>query len=68
MLFVQISLYKRFSKIGFPRSLKMGEMAPYVLENFEWYSREVAFPPLPLPSNYEDLCPDFDLVATEEAT
>ncbi|KAJ8433719.1 hypothetical protein Cgig2_004348 [Carnegiea gigantea] len=47
--------------MGFPRLLKMDGMALYLLENFEWYRREVAFPPLPLPSNYEDLCPDFNL-------
>lgn len=42
-------------------------MALYVLENFEWYWREVAFPPLPLPTDYQDLCPDFDLAKVEEA-
>ena len=44
----------------------MDEMTLYVLGNFEWYCREVAFPPLPLPSDYEDLCPGFDLAMAEE--
>jgi len=33
--------------------------------NFDWYCMEVAFPPLPLLSNYEDLCPGFDLDVAE---
>ncbi|KAJ8444774.1 hypothetical protein Cgig2_011736 [Carnegiea gigantea] len=52
----------------FPRSLKTDEMVRYVVENFEWYHRGVSFPPLPLPSDYEDLCPDFDLAVAKEAT
>jgi len=40
----------------------------YALENFKWYCREVAFPPLSLPSDYKDQCLDFDLVSAEEAT
>ncbi|KAJ8429900.1 hypothetical protein Cgig2_008785 [Carnegiea gigantea] len=53
--------------MGFLRLLKTDDMALYVLENFEWYRREVVFRPLPLPSNYEDLCLGFDLTAAEEA-
>ncbi|KAJ8443306.1 hypothetical protein Cgig2_015784 [Carnegiea gigantea] len=53
--------------MGFPCSLKTDKMALYVLENFEWYHREVAFPPLPLPSDYKDLCLDFDLAVAEGA-
>ncbi|KAJ8438772.1 hypothetical protein Cgig2_009890 [Carnegiea gigantea] len=53
--------------MGFPHSLKTNEMALYALENFEWYCREVALPPLPLLSDYKDLRLDFDLAATEEA-
>ncbi|KAJ8421918.1 hypothetical protein Cgig2_021607 [Carnegiea gigantea] len=68
MLVVQTSLSKRHSKMGFPRLLKTDEMALYALENFEWYYRKVAFPPLPLPSNYEGLCLDFDLATIKEAT
>ncbi|KAJ8425979.1 hypothetical protein Cgig2_029026 [Carnegiea gigantea] len=51
----------------FPRFLMTDEMALYILENFEWYRREVAFPPLPLPTNYKDLCLDFNLAAAKEA-
>jgi len=56
-----------FPKMVFPRSLKTDQMALYILENFEWYWREVAFPPLPLLYDYKDLCPDFDLAAATEA-
>ncbi|KAJ8422193.1 hypothetical protein Cgig2_011945 [Carnegiea gigantea] len=51
----------------FPHSLKTNAISLYILEKFEWYRRGVAFPPLPLPSDYEDLCSDFNLAATEEA-
>ncbi|KAJ8427202.1 LOW QUALITY PROTEIN: hypothetical protein Cgig2_011778 [Carnegiea gigantea] len=49
----------------FPRSLKTDEMTLYVLENFEWDQREVAFPHLPLLYDYKDLCPEFDLTTAE---
>jgi len=54
--------------MGFPHSLKTDEVALYVLENFEWYCRKVVFHPLPLPSDYRDLCPDFDLAVARKAT
>ncbi|KAJ8435893.1 LOW QUALITY PROTEIN: hypothetical protein Cgig2_010926 [Carnegiea gigantea] len=41
-------------------------MALYMLGNFEWYRKEVVFPPRPLPSDYEELCPGFVLAAAEE--
>ncbi|KAJ8424845.1 hypothetical protein Cgig2_030072 [Carnegiea gigantea] len=41
-------------------------MALYGLANFEWYRRRLAFRPLPLPSDYKDLCPDFDLIVFEK--
>ena len=61
-------LYQYFfsSKIRFPCSLMTDEMALYVLGNFELYRKEVAFPPLPLMSDYEVLCLGFDLVVVEE--
>ena len=65
---VQTSLVQRAFPDGFPCILKIDEMTLYVLENFEWHPREVAFSPLPLPSDYEDLCPNFDLATAEEAT
>ncbi|KAJ8441393.1 hypothetical protein Cgig2_009101 [Carnegiea gigantea] len=52
--------------MGCPRSLTTDEMTLYVVGNFEWYRREVAFPPRPLPSNYEELCPGFALAKAEE--
>ncbi|KAJ8438645.1 hypothetical protein Cgig2_016391 [Carnegiea gigantea] len=65
-LCTSFTLTKGFPRWGFPRSLKTDEMALYVLKNFEWYRKEVAFPPLLLPSDYEDLYPDFDLAVAEE--
>jgi len=56
------------SKMGFPRSFMTDEMALYILGNFEWYRREVAFPPLQLPPDYKELCLDFVLVEAEEYT
>ncbi|KAJ8434129.1 hypothetical protein Cgig2_024247 [Carnegiea gigantea] len=41
-------------------------MALYVLGNFEWHCRKVVFPPAPLPYNYRELCPDFNLAVAEE--
>ncbi|KAJ8444842.1 hypothetical protein Cgig2_008899 [Carnegiea gigantea] len=52
--------------MGFPHSLTTDEMALYILGNFKWYRREVAFPPGPLPYHYEELCPDFDLAVAKE--
>ena len=52
--------------MGFPCSLTTDEMALYVLDNFEWYRREVVFPPRPLPYDYEELCPDFNLTVAKE--
>ncbi|KAJ8423521.1 hypothetical protein Cgig2_011982 [Carnegiea gigantea] len=52
--------------MGFPRSLATDEMALYALGNFEWYRREVVFPPRPLPCDYEELCSDFALAMVEE--
>ncbi|KAJ8422375.1 hypothetical protein Cgig2_006445 [Carnegiea gigantea] len=45
----------------FPRSLTMNEMALFMLGNFEWYRREVAFSPRPLLYDYDKLCPGFEL-------
>ncbi|KAJ8433817.1 hypothetical protein Cgig2_017887 [Carnegiea gigantea] len=47
--------------MDFPRSLTTDEIALYVLGNFEWYRRKVAFAPRLLPTNYEELCPGFVL-------
>ncbi|KAJ8425253.1 hypothetical protein Cgig2_015860 [Carnegiea gigantea] len=44
----------------------MDEMALYVLGNFEYYRREVVFPPRPLPYDYRELCPNFNLTMVEE--
>ncbi|KAJ8441400.1 hypothetical protein Cgig2_002359 [Carnegiea gigantea] len=52
--------------MGFPSSLMTGEMVLYILDNFEWYRREVVCATGPMPYDYEELCPDFDLVVAEE--
>ncbi|KAJ8433471.1 hypothetical protein Cgig2_020643 [Carnegiea gigantea] len=49
-----------------PHWLTTDEMALSVLGNFKWHHREVAFPPLPLLSDHEDLCSSFDLAVAEE--
>ncbi|KAJ8426990.1 hypothetical protein Cgig2_033848 [Carnegiea gigantea] len=64
-LYVRID--KAFSKMGFPCLLTTGKMALYIVENFDWYRRKAAFPPLPLLSDYKDLCPYFNLTVAEEA-
>ncbi|KAJ8425254.1 hypothetical protein Cgig2_015861 [Carnegiea gigantea] len=52
--------------MGFPCSPTTDEMAVYDLGNFEWYGREVVFPPGPLPYDYRELCPDFNVAMAEE--
>ncbi|KAJ8419917.1 hypothetical protein Cgig2_028486 [Carnegiea gigantea] len=61
-------LHQRSSlpNIGFPCSLTTNEMTLYVLGKFERYRKEVVFPPHQLPSDYEELCPDFILAVAEE--
>ena len=41
------------------------EMALYILDNFEWYRREVVLPTGPLSCDYRELCPDFSLTVAE---
>jgi len=43
----------------------MDEIALYVLDNFEWYRREVVLPTRPLSYDYGELCPDFSLTVAE---
>jgi len=54
--------------MGFHRSLNTGETMLYVLGNFEWHRREVAFPLRLLPSDYEELCSNLVLAEAEEYT
>jgi len=46
--------------------LTTDELTLYVPGNFEWCRKEVAFPPLPLPSDYKDLCTGFDLAMAKQ--
>jgi len=65
-LYTDFPYIRLLFKMGFPHSLKTDEMVHYIVENFEWYHRGVSFPPLPLPSDYEDLGQDFDLAVAQE--
>ncbi|KAJ8444806.1 hypothetical protein Cgig2_014995 [Carnegiea gigantea] len=42
------------------------EMAQHVAYHFEWVRRGVAFPPLPLPNDFQALCPSYELAVAEE--
>jgi len=53
------------NNMGFPCSLAADEMTLYILDNFEWYCREVVLPTEPLPYGYGELCPDFGLTVAE---
>ncbi|KAJ8438471.1 hypothetical protein Cgig2_008958 [Carnegiea gigantea] len=64
----QFHSHKRSPNMVFSRFLRTDEIALYILDNFEWDRREVVFPPLPLPYDYKDMCLDFNLTTTEEAT
>ena len=62
-----IDLHRGVLHMAFPCSLSTGEMADYVAYHFEWDRRGVAFPPLPLPNDFQALCPSYKLVVAEEA-
>ena len=51
----------------FPRSFNTKEMAKYVIHSFQWDWRGIAFPPPPLSKDFQALCPNYELAATEEA-
>ncbi|KAJ8445062.1 hypothetical protein Cgig2_022582 [Carnegiea gigantea] len=42
-------------------------MTEYVVRHFEWDRRGVAFPPSPLPKDFQVVCPSYELVVAEEA-
>ncbi|KAJ8435870.1 hypothetical protein Cgig2_028578 [Carnegiea gigantea] len=54
--------------MAFPRSRSTSEMVQYVIRNFKWDRREVAFLPLPLPNDFQAMCQSYDLAITEGAT
>ncbi|KAJ8420864.1 hypothetical protein Cgig2_021280 [Carnegiea gigantea] len=62
-----IHLHRGVLSMAFHRSLSTGEMAEYVAYHFEWDRREVAFPPLPLPNDFQALCPSYELAVSKEA-
>jgi len=53
--------------MAFPRSLSTKEMIEYVVRHFTWDQRGVAFPPSPLPKDFQALCPSYELAVAEEA-
>jgi len=63
----RIDLHRGVFPMAFPRSLSILEMAEYVAYHFEWEQRGVAFPPLPLPNDFQALCPSYELVMAKEA-
>ena len=53
--------------MAFPCFLSNREMAEHVVYHFKWYRRGVAFPPSPLPKDFQALCPIYELTVAEEA-
>ncbi|KAJ8427752.1 hypothetical protein Cgig2_008556 [Carnegiea gigantea] len=51
--------------LTFPHSRSASEMGQYVIRNFEWDRRRVAFPLSPLPNAFQALCPSYDLAMAE---
>ncbi|KAJ8444094.1 hypothetical protein Cgig2_025095 [Carnegiea gigantea] len=62
---VTIVIWRSFH--GFPCSLSTKEMAEYVVRHFVWDQRGAAFPPLPLPKDFQALCSSYKLAVAEEA-
>jgi len=54
--------------MAFPHSLSTKDMAEYIICHFEWDRRGVAFPPSPLPNNFQALYQSYELAVAEEAT
>ena len=53
--------------MAFPRALDTKGMSEFVVRRFVWDQRGKAFPPLPLPKDFQTLCPDFNMVVAEQA-
>jgi len=53
--------------MAFLRSLDTKAMGEYVTRHFAWDQHGVAFPPSPLPKDFQALCPGFELAMAEEA-
>ncbi|KAJ8425845.1 hypothetical protein Cgig2_033940 [Carnegiea gigantea] len=54
--------------MAFRHSLSTRDMAEYVTYHFKCDRRRVAFPPLPLPNDFQALCRSYELAVAEEAT
>ncbi|KAJ8431710.1 hypothetical protein Cgig2_005217 [Carnegiea gigantea] len=53
--------------MAFPRSLDTKAMVEYIVRHFAWDQHGVAFPPLPLPKDFQALCLSYELVVAKEA-
>ncbi|KAJ8421645.1 hypothetical protein Cgig2_019218 [Carnegiea gigantea] len=53
--------------MAFPHSLDRKTMSEYVTHHFAWDRRGIAFPPSPLPKDFQTLCPGFELAMAEQA-
>ncbi|KAJ8433006.1 hypothetical protein Cgig2_010982 [Carnegiea gigantea] len=62
-----IGPHRGFFTMAFPYSRSTSEMAQYVIRNFEWDQRGVAFPLSPLSNDFQALCPSYDLAMVEKA-
>jgi len=62
-----IDLHWGIPFMAFPRSLSTNKMDEYVAYHFEWDQHWVAFPPLPLPNDFQALCLSYELAVVDEA-
>jgi len=53
--------------MAFPCFLTTKEMVEYVVCHFKWDRHGVSFPPLPLPKDFQALCPSYELAVAKEA-
>ncbi|KAJ8432823.1 hypothetical protein Cgig2_008537 [Carnegiea gigantea] len=53
--------------MAFPCFLDTKAMGEFITRHFSWDRRGVAFPPLPLPKDFQTLCPGFELALAEQA-
>ncbi|KAJ8434527.1 hypothetical protein Cgig2_030150 [Carnegiea gigantea] len=53
--------------MAFPHSLDAKAMGEFVTRHFSWDRRGIAFPSSPLPKDFQNLCPGFELAVAEQA-
>ena len=62
-----IDLHQGVPSMAFPRSLNAREITEYIAYYFEWDLLGVAFPSLPLPNDFQALCPSYELAVADDA-